>query len=294
MKKIDTRAVFMKIPKKCIESKNDKTVSCLIYCFINMNRFLNKSRFSIYSFMEWCGVKYDVRKDKVNQSFLDAFVELIDLGVISTDIDFSKFAINKHNFDKLLTFEINDNMFETKDNFALVYLDEILKILHLSQNTKSVKILDVFRVLAYLRYHIPKRNNYDADKKLIEAYMCFYRDISEYLNMSEKRVSNSIKVLKELEIIHLRHIRKRCDDKDGNKWRTFHTIFANSYSRKIKNNSVESELSGEEYYLPEIKMLMKLERFEFLFGAYCIAKKKYSRFNTDEEESDGFEFETLE
>ena len=159
------------------------------------------------------------------------------------------------------------------ERFAVIYIDELQKILHYKREVPeegtSINRDALFLVFAYLRMMIYRRRNtllpeeincdnkkshaYDISARKLrapEAYDGYYCEIAERLGLSERIVSNAVKILNRLGLIYyeaLPRIRYCYDDIDH--WRTDHTIFCNMYKR----DGEYLLATGETYYLEEIK-----------------------------------------
>lgn len=147
--------------------------------------------------------------------------------------------------------------------FATIYFDELEKILSYKNEDKSDRRMDnetVLMVFAYLRSNIRLRRNElfpgesSIEKRRAErpeAYNCYYCDIANELNLSERAVSKAVDVLNNLGLIYSETLPRK---KINGKWVTNTTIFCNRYKRQ-GGYLLES---GEKYYRREVENKMKL------------------------------------
>lgn len=205
---------------------------------------------------DWLHKDVDVnRKNSGNQDLIRLFGEYEKMGLIDIDKDeikVTKIVEGKVNKSKL------DDMCNGKDRFAILYIDEIKKILDYDGEVQLDKWY-VLLVFAYFRLMIPCQGDFYGAAEIAEAFDIHYRQIEDEFKLSERIVSKAVAILVELGILYER--RRSPVAKyfyEGNKKvkklipRT--SIFCNVYKRK------DGRLIGygEDYYEEEIKKKIEI------------------------------------
>lgn len=267
--KLDSAScIYFAIPSSIILAKevNDKRITT--FSFFSIYRGLNCGLFfSINNIVKWTGRQPDRHKNGINSKIFNAIKYMENKGYLtfSEELTNSSFTEAEFNLSKL-------SQECEYERFAIVYLDELKKILdYQSPNLKDAYLNNdiILLVFVYLKMKIYRRRNellpdeinidnknnhaYDiASRKLRapEAYNCFYCEIAEDLGVSTRTISKAVDALKELNLIYSESL-PRIKYYDGNveKWKTDHTIFCNVYKREGSYLLA----SGESYYLPEIE-----------------------------------------
>ena len=166
------------------------------------------------------------------------------------------------------------------DGFAVVYLDEIQKIMdYKNLQGNSVNNITILLVFAYLRNKIKRRPNElkpeerscegikKRKEKIPDAYDSNIVNIAKELRIHKQTLSKVIDILEqELGLIVTdRAYRIKTDDKE---FKTLPTIFANAYKREDKYLLAD----GEEYSRSEIEL--KAENMKRYYQDYKIDKRK--------------------
>lgn len=242
-----------------------------IHCGLN-----NVIGFTIPDIVEWCGGKPDRRVNGTNDKVLSTLDVLSSKGYLTYLTEKSRSLYMKCKFNMAYYYE------ECSNGYAVVYLDEIEKIMNYKKENLKDNTLNnttILLVFAYLRNKIRRRPNElmpeertsDGIKKrkerLPDAYDSNIIDIANELNISSKTISKIIDILEqELELI-VTDRAFRIKNKD-NEFRTLPTIFANAYKREDKYLLD----TGKNYSRKEIEL--KAKNMNRHYQGYIINKKK--------------------
>jgi hypothetical protein len=148
-----------------------------------------------------------------------------------------KFISILNEFASDLYFEVTLNLdkFDTLENFGIIFIDELDKILNyksyvsknkLSTSMSSAKLL---LILSYIRIHKSRRStaqNKHPNKKP-EIYYRRYIDLAADINIHADTVSLGVKILTELNIIAYKSLPRRRNENGD--WRSFTNIFVDKY-----------------------------------------------------------------
>lgn len=179
-------------------------------------------------------------------------------------------------------FNIGNYYEECSNGYAVIYLDELKKIMsYKKENSKdnTLNSATILAVFAYLRNKIRRRPNElfpeertsdgirKRKERLPDAYGSSFLDIANELNISSKTLSKIIDILEqELELIVTdRAYRVKNEDDE---FRTLPTIFANAYKREDKYLLD----TGDNYSRTEIEL--KAKSLKRHYQGYRIDKKK--------------------
>lgn len=244
---------YISIPLSIIldDEIDARRVAVLSYlrCRCGIDSIVN---FSIPDIVEWSGSKPDKGAKGTNGKFLDVIDALNDRGYLTYLNEPNRTSFMKCEFDSDLYYE------ECQGGFAIVYLDEIKKILNYKkENSKDARLTNttILLVFAYLRANIYRRPNkieyssgnhtVDVNNRRLEnpeAYNDSFKNISDRIGVSEKTLTKVIDILEcELNLI-VTDKAYRVKNNKG-EFRTPHTIFANAYKREKKYLLA----SGEKY-----------------------------------------------
>lgn len=242
-----------------------------IHCGLN-----NVIGFTIPDMIEWCGGKPDRRVNGTNDKVLSTLDALINRGYLTYLTEKSRSSYMKCEFNISHYYE------ECANGYAVIYLDELEKIMsYKKENLKdnTLNNMTILLTFVYLRNKIRRRPNElfpeertsdgikKRKEKLPDAYGSSFLDIANELNISAKTLSKIIDILEqELELIVTdRAYRIKNEDDE---FRTLPTIFANAYKREDKYLLD----TGDNYSRTEIEL--KAENLKRHYQGYRIDKKK--------------------
>ena len=263
----DEEKEFIIIPECIIHniSTDNKCVAAYTFFWLRAGKD-KKVMFTIESLVSWCGYIPKKNKGKTNSQFEIIMSGLRDIGYIT----YPDLNNVKQPYTTLLTADLHSDWYKSMTDanyFAMVYLDEINKIMNYDCGNKSKTLTNanILAVFTYLRLRIPIRNAAEGESKerrtnTPEVFYSYYKDISEELGISEKTLSTILRILsKELDLIYIQRIkRKNTKDKDGTtKWITLPTLFCNTYKR-LRGKLI---YNGSDYYNYEIQNKLKKINF---------------------------------
>ena len=236
----------------------------------------NVINFTVPDVVEWCGGKSDRRVNGVNDKTLSVIDSLNSTGYLTYLTDRSKSSYMKCKFDSAYYFE------ECSKGYAVVYLDEIEKIMNYKKENSKDGTLNnttILLVFSYFRNKIRRRPNElkpeertsegikKRRERIPDAYGSNISDIASELGISSKTLSKIIDILEyELELIVTDRAYRVKNEND--EFRTLPTIFANAYKREDKYLLDV----GDGYSRNEIEL--KVEAMKNIYQNYKIDKKK--------------------
>ena len=242
-----------------------------IHCGLN-----NVVNLTIPDMIEWYGGKSDRRVNGTNDKVLSTLDNFSNGGYLTYLTDKSRSSYMKCEFNMAHYFE------ECSNGYAVIYLDELEKIMNYKKENSKDNTLNsstILLVFAYIRNKIRRRPNElfpeertsngikKRKEKLPDAYGSKFLDIAEELNISSKTLSKIIDILEhELELI-VTDRAFRIKNKN-NEFRTLPTIFANAYKREDKYLLDV----GDNYSRVEIEQ--KAENMKQHYQGYKIDKRK--------------------
>lgn len=273
----DLKSKYIYIPISVITDTELDTRRVGAFSYLRIHSGLNDVvGFTISDMVEWCGGKSDRRTNGTNDKFLNVIDSLSNRGYLTYSTEKSRSSYMKCKFNANYCYE------ECSNGFAVVYLDELEKIM----NYKKEKLKDgtlnnttILLVFAYLRNKIRRRPNElkpeestsegvrKRRERIPDAYDSSINNIAIEIGISSKTLSKIIDVLEqELKLI-VTDRAYRVKNKD-NEFRTLPTIFANAYKREDKYLLI----TGEEYSRTEIEL--KAENMKRQYQGYKIDKRK--------------------
>lgn len=254
---------YVKIPREIIYDKTLNDKRAILFSYLCARRSLDDTvAFSTKELCDWTNVKPNYRDGKVNQRYYEVLKGLSEKGYFLKYPDFEE-CLNEHtNSDKYRCVQLDVTKFDVSDNFAMIYFNEIDKIVHFKDELKYTDI-DLKRisqsyillVLAYIRVNL----NYNPEKPL-----CCYRRIKkihEDIGLSEKYISRCIEILDALEIIAFKKMKRQ--KIHGEKYVTTPTVFANYRKFKV-DREYEYMIDNDYEFEDEIKkQIEELEKYSF-------------------------------
>lgn len=242
-----------------------------IHCGLN-----NTINYTVPDVVEWCGGKPDRRTNGSNDKVLSVIDALNDMGYLTYLTEKSRSSYMKCKFD--MDYYYN----ECSDGFAVVYLDELKKIMgYKRENIKDSTLnnMSILLVFAYLRNKIRRRPNElkpeerssdgirERRKRLPDAFDSNINTIAAELNISSKTLSKIIDILEyDLSLI-VTDRAFRIKNEDG-EFRTLPTIFVSAYKREDRYLLD----TGDDYSRMEIEF--KVENMKQCYQGYKIDKRK--------------------
>lgn len=255
----ELKSKYIYIPLSIIMDKELDIRRIGVFTYLRLHYGLNNIvGFTISDIVEWSGGKPDRKADGANGKVLSIMDVLGNRGYLTYLTDKSRSSYMKCKFNTNYYYD------ECSNGFAVLYLDEIEKIMeYKKENSKDNTITNttILLVLSYFRNKIKRRPNElkpeertiegitERRKRIPDAYYGNINDIAAELGISSKTLSKIIDVLEyDLELI-VTDRAYRIKNKD-NKYRTLPTIFANAYKREDKYLLI----TGDDYSRKEIEL----------------------------------------
>lgn len=263
-------AKYITIPSSIILDKEMDAKRVAVFSYFRVRKgYDEKIEFSIPSIVKWSGCKPDTRSDGISKKFMDVVTALKDRGYLTYSEELHKVAYTTGEFNTEKVFDECQT-----ESFAVVYLDELYKILEYKKDNNKDAFLNntvLLLVFAFFRNAIFRRLNklkpeevnidnlnshiHDVESRRSlypEAYADKYSEISKKIGVTPRTISKAVDILEELGLL-VTDSAYRIHDEDG-KYNTQDTIFANAYKRE-GNTLLDA---GEEYYRREIENKTKI------------------------------------
>ena len=269
-------AKFISIPMSLITDidLDVKRVAAYLYCRKRMT-FEDDFSFYITDMIKWCGYVPNRHANGINEKMINTLSELESEGYFEINekkVSNSTITHGTFNLDK-----VNE---ECSYGFAILYLDEIEKIINykITGQTKYHNIPVLLLVFAFLRGSIFRRpnklgyidrntdgtNNAELDiqrrkEKFPEAYNSTFVEIGEELGLTANAVSKAVSVLEELELIKISRAYSYSvgkDKKGKEAYQTPNSIFANAYKRE-GSHLLDAGLTYAEHEIKRKEKLMQ-------------------------------------
>jgi len=269
-------AKFISIPMSLITDidLDVKRVAAYLYCKKKTN-FDEEFIIPVSDMVKWCGYVPNRHANKINEKInntlseleLEGYIEIKGKTLFNSTITHGTFNLDK----------VNE---ECSYGFAVLYLDEIEKIINykITGQTKFYNIPVLLLVFAFLRGSIFRRpnklgyldrntdgtNNAELDiqrrkEKFPEAYNSTFVEIGEELGLTGNAVSKAVSVLEELELIKVSRAYSYSvgKDKKGKEvYQTPNSIFANAYKRE-GSHLLDAGLTYAEHEIKRKEKLMQ-------------------------------------
>ena len=266
---------YIYIPLSVIVDDELDTKGVGILSYLKIHSGLNDVvGFTVNDMVEWCGLKPNKREGKSNDNFLEIMDVLSDRGYFTYLTEHSRSSYMKCKMDSDYYYN------ECSNGYAVVYLDELEKILNY-KDSKGSSLLNTYILLvfAYFRYKIMRRPNELKPEerseegiekrraRIPDAYSSTISDMADELGIHKQTFSKIVDILEEeLKLIVTdRAYRVKVSD---SKYKTLPTIFANAYKREDKYLLA----AGEDYSRTEIEI--KAENIKQYYQDYKINKDK--------------------
>ena len=273
----DSESKYIYIPLSVIVDNKMDIKRVGIFSYLRIHAGLNDIiGFTVPDIVEWCGMKPNKRANKSNDKFLDTLNLLNDKGYLTYLTEISRSSYMK------CTFNTECQYNECSNGYAVVYLDEIEKIMKYKKENSNDNILNnatMLLVFAYLRNKIKRRPNElkpeerssegikKRREKLPDAFDSNINDIANEIGISVKTLSKIIDILEQELNLIVTDKAYRTKNKN-NEFRTLPTIFANAYKREDKYLL----MTGGNYSREEIGL--KAENMKKYYYNYKINEKK--------------------
>lgn len=266
---------YIYIPLSVIVDDELDTKGVGILSYLKIHSGLNDVvGFTVNDMVEWCGLKPNKREGKSNDNFLEIMDVLSDRGYFTYLTEHSRSSYMKCKMDSDYYYD------ECSNGYAVVYLDELEKILNY-KDSKGSSLLNTYILLVftYFRYKIMRRPNELKPEerseegigkrraRIPDAYSSTISDMADELGIHKQTFSKIVDILEEeLKLIVTdRAYRVKISD---SKYKTLPTIFANAYKREDKYLLA----AGEDYSRTEIEL--KAENIKQYYQDYKINKDK--------------------
>lgn len=265
---------FLIVPKSIICNDNPQLIITYLYLGVHKD-MMNRCRFSYRDMILWCNNQYTGAGQicaHSTVSYKKCVNDLIDMGYVS--FCQSEFHSKKNNIEVCIDYDLIEKELCYKDkvkSYAMLFMDEIEELLCFCKNNKDdIKTYMLFKVYAYLKMMIPVKTNINDVE--IECFYEYYYNIKKVLNIGSNTLTKAINILRELNLIAIRHIKKQ---KPDGLWDVKQTIFVNTYKREIVTDSNGIRLcyiygGKKSYWLPEIKKMCEKLGYDFKFNTNCI------------------------
>ena len=252
----ESKSKYIYIPMSVIANDKLDIKRVSVFSYLKVHCGINDViGFTVSDMVEWCNMKPNKRADKINDKFLSIINDLCNSGYLTYINEPSRSSYMKCKFNTEYYYQ------ECSNGYAVIYLDELEKIMSHQSSVTNTTILLVF---AYLRNKIqrrpnelkPEERNYDSIIKRRERYPEAYNDnisnIAKVTGVSDKTISKTIDILeKELNLIVTDRAYRIKNE--NNEFRTLPTIFANAYKREDRYLLA----TGYEYSRAEIELKAK-------------------------------------
>ena len=273
----DLESKYIYIPLSVITDAELDVRRVSIFSYLRIHCGLNNViNFTIPDIVEWYGGKPDRRANGSNDKTLSVIDTLNDGGYLTYLTEKSKSSYMKCKFDTSCYYE------DCSDGYAVIYLDELEKIMNYkkeNQKDGSLNNTTILLVFSYLRNKIRRRPNelkpeertsegiIKRRERIPDAYESKINSIADELGISSKTLSKIIDILEyELELIVTDRAYRVRNEND--EFRTLPTIFANAYKREDRYLLN----TGNNYSRTEIEL--KAENMKKIYQDYKIDKKK--------------------
>lgn len=271
----DLESKYIYIPMSLILDNKLDTKRIGVFSYLRIHCGLNDLiGFTIPDLVMWCGMKPNNREGKTNDKFLNIMDDFCSRGYLTYLTQKDKNAYIKCKFD------IKNYYNQCSEGFAIIYLDEIQKIMdYKNLQGNSIDNTIMLLVFAYFRNKIIRRPNelkpeertFDniksRRKRLPEAISGNITSIANELGIHKQTLSKIVDVL-EYELQLIVTDRAYRIKNDIGEFRTLPTIFANAYKRE------DRYLLNTENNYSRIEIELKAESMKQHYQSYKIDKRK--------------------
>lgn len=248
---------YIKIPREIIYSTSLGDKRVIVYSYLYSRRALDDTvAFSITELCHWSHLKPNYHDGKINQKYLEILLLLSRRNYFDSSPDFRELLDIKRNSNEYYNIALNVCKFDVEDNFAIIYLDELQRILNFKEELQDSDV-DLSRmssayillVLSYIRVNI----NHNQD----QPRCCYrlYRTISEETGLSERYIGRVVEILDAMNIIAYKESKRIRYLKDNGKYgfSSAPKVFADY--RCVKNGVADREYDYREEIEKQLKIL---------------------------------------
>lgn len=252
---------YIKLPREIIYDKDIGDKRVIIFSYLCSRKTIDETvAFSVSELCHWSHLKPNYHDGKINQKYLETLQLIADSGYFQKYPNFLKIFDEKTNSNTYYNIKIDSEKFDPPDNFGIIYLDELQKILNFKGelsntdiNLSRISSAQILLLLSYLRLNM----NRDSSKPL-----CCYRlysKISDDIGISERYISRIVDILDTLNIIKSKEGKRIRYQIDVNKYgfATAPKIFAD-YQKYIRNPYGQTSLDLNYDYKTEIDRQIKI------------------------------------
>ncbi len=271
----DLKSKYIYIPLSVIVNSELDAKRVSIFSYLRIHCGLNDLvGFTVPDMVAWCGMKPNNREGKINDKFLDIINNFNSAGYLTylTKKD-------RNNYIKC-KFDIEYYYNQCSDGYAIVYLDELQKIMSYENlQGNSINNTIILLVFSYFRNKIKRRPNelkpeertsdgiIKRKERMPEAISGNITSIANELGIHKQTVSRAIDILEDELGLIVTDRAYRIKNEEG-EFRTLPTIFANAYKREDKYLLN----TGDDYSRMEIEY--KAENMKQCYQGYKIDKRK--------------------
>lgn len=273
----DSASKYIYVPMSVIADTESDIRRVAVFSYLRIHCGLNNViNFTIPDIVEWCGGKPDRTANGSNSKILSTLDSFKDGGYLTYLTETSRSSFMKCSFNVANYYD------DCSDGFAVIYLDEIEKIMSYKKSNSKDSTLNnstILLVFSFLRHRIRRRPNElkpeertpdgikNRRERLPEAHSGNINDFANEIGISSKTFSKIIDILEyDLHLIVTdRAYRVKNED---NEYRTLPTIFANAYKRDDRYLLV----TDDNYSRTEIEL--KAETMKQHYQDYKIDKRK--------------------
>lgn len=271
----DLESKYIYIPLSVIADNQLDVKRVGVFSYLRIHCGLNDLiGFTIPDMVTWCNMKPNNRDGKTNDKFLNILDDFDSKGYLTYLTKKDKNVYMK------CKFEIEYYYNQCSEGYAIVYLDELQKIMdYKNLQGNSIDNTIILLVFAYFRNKIKRRPNElkpeertlngiaQRKERLPEAMSSNITTIANELGIHKQTLSKTIDILEnELKLI-VTDRAYRVKNENG-EFRTLPTIFANAYKREDKYLLD----TGDDYSRIEIEL--KADNIKQCYQNYKINKEK--------------------
>lgn len=222
----------------------DKRLGVYTYFSVGFG-FNAKIGFCIKDILDWLGHVRDRHKNGIEDKLNNLILELERCEYFKLD--------TKTSYDKFCKATLSYEKFYPDNKFAIIYIGDLEKIIEFKNYVKDTYRISssiLLLVLSFIRLRMLKRSEYQTVKDKPEAFYHTFKNMGKTLDLTERQISNAVKLLNQLDIIYSEEL-PRYQDAKG-QWHSNYTIFVDKYKYKngqlVKDYDYKDELKyGKDF-----------------------------------------------